>query len=320
LGLTELNDPAVFASVIAGRGRKFDGLYIGCPETVQIGAILDQLRAPARCVTFDLTEVVKPFLQQGTVAAVIDSSRYHQGYVAVQKAFECLQTNSLESAWVPIPSTVLLPAHVNAPGDRSSTTAIFETLVRQRTLQLRNYKQALEAANARLMRMAETDPLTDLMNRRRFEEILGEHLERTKETSSSLAVLIADLDDFQSLNDVLGHAIGDQALCLVAHALRSVCRDPDSLARMSGDAFAIAAPGLSPEEAEQLKDRVHAAIRDCRLPGHLDIRLSASVGFAMLAPDVRSAGDLIDRAEQAVLHQKKSRMRAAALVRLPRTG
>lgn len=316
LGLTTFDDADHFATVIAGRGRKFDGLYIGCSEAVDTRPLLDQVRTPARCVTFDLTEPVKPYLEKRVVSAVIDSSRYYQGYLAVQKAFECLQTFSVAPSWVPIPSTVVLPEHVTSLGEQSSLHSIFETLVRQRTAQLRTYKQALDLANAKLQRMAETDPLTGLLNRRKFEEVLDLEVERSHE-GEPLSIMVAQVDHFTSLNDLLGGPAAEQAVKLIADTIRSSCRGKDILARLGPDQLAICLPGTGTDGVLLMRERIEAAVEEVRSAAHSEIRLSVSVGVTTLFGPSRNASQII---EQASANSKRRRQSRAALIKLPRTG
>lgn len=82
LGITELNEPDEVANIIAGRARKFDALYLGCAESTNTGQILSQVHAPASCITFEMTDGVRPFLESGgcaplsiPVATIKDISR-----------------------------------------------------------------------------------------------------------------------------------------------------------------------------------------------------------------------------------------------------
>ncbi len=318
LGLTNLNDPTVFADVIAGHGRAFDALFLGCSETIDVRAVLENVKRPACCIAFDLTDSVRPFLESGVLSAVIDSSRYHQGYLAVQKAYECTQSKTHPSHSVPVPWSVLLPGHLSPAGERAASNPAFEALVRQRTSELRHYKEALESANARLMRVAETDPLTGLLNRRRFEELLEAGVEASA-PDAPLSLLLLDLDHFTSQNDLFGYPVGDLTLQLVAGKLRSTFRGGDILARFGADEFAVILPGTEVEGARQLRERLEKAIGDARLSMHPDIRLAASVGLATLSGPGLSAQELLKTATGDLFDMKRKRSRASVL-RLSRIG
>jgi diguanylate cyclase (GGDEF)-like protein/PAS domain S-box-containing protein len=131
-----------------------------------------------------------------------------------------------------------------------------------------------------LRRLASTDPLTGLANRRRFVTLLGERLAR-----GEAAVLFLDLDGFKEVNDLLGHAAGDRLLQEVASALRSTLGPDDVAARLGGDEFAVLAASTDPgtsrvdrDAVESLAARVAERLR--RLDSEIGRRTSASVGVA----------------------------------------
>ena len=95
---------------------------------------------------------------------------------------------------------------------------------------------------ARLQFMADHDPLTGLMNRRKFETELDRHVERVKRYGPEGAVLVLDIDHFKTINDTLGHNAGDQLIVSIASALRKRLRASDILARLGGDEFAVLLP------------------------------------------------------------------------------
>lgn len=309
-GLTEIEDAELFSVAMPKKRGLFDGLYLGSIETQNTAEILQRLWPNAPCVAFHLTEMVQPMLASGAVSAVIDVNRYHQGYIAVQKAYECLVTQSVDAEWIQIPSSVVFASHLETSrvGHASSLNSIFETLVRQRTLQLRNYKEALEAANARWMRLAELDPLTDVLNRRKFEEILGFEASRATE-AAPLSLLMIDVDHFKSLNDLLGHPAGDQALKTIAKSIKDSCRETDVVARIGGDEFATILRGADAADARAMQERVLNCIKEARLAGHPEVRLSITVGMATMPGDARTADELVDSADRS-LYDLKRRARA----------
>ena len=105
-------------------------------------------------------------------------------------------------------------------------------------------------AEARLAFMAQHDRLTGLPNRNLLRQHMDEVLLHTRRTSEKVAVMVLGLDNFKSVNDTLGHGIGDKLLRGVAERLRSSLRDEDTLARLNSDEFAIVQSGLRrPEDA-----------------------------------------------------------------------
>src|SRR4051812_40591519 len=116
-----------------------------------------------------------------------------------------------------------------------------------------------------LLRLASTDPLTGLANRRRFDEELERALRVARRSGDPFGVLALDLDDFKSVNDVHGHAVGDELLLGVSGLLRRRLRDVDVLARLGGDEFGILlAPPTSVERARQVADEFQQGI--CAYP------------------------------------------------------
>jgi diguanylate cyclase (GGDEF)-like protein/PAS domain S-box-containing protein len=118
-----------------------------------------------------------------------------------------------------------------------------------------------------LERLARTDPLTGLGNRRAFDEQLDKEVARAARSGEPLSLLLADVDHFKRYNDRYGHQLGDACLAKVARALEAVVRRPADLAsRYGGEEFALVLPGTSAEGAKNIAERVRAAIRDLAIP------------------------------------------------------
>jgi diguanylate cyclase (GGDEF)-like protein/PAS domain S-box-containing protein len=110
----------------------------------------------------------------------------------------------------------------------------------------------------RLARMARTDELTGLPNRRAWDEEMVRELARARRQETPLTVAMVDLDFFKAYNDAHGHQAGDRLLKEAAGAWRAVLRETDLLARYGGEEFAIALPGCGLDEAERLVERLRA--------------------------------------------------------------
>ena len=100
----------------------------------------------------------------------------------------------------------------------------------------------MQQAHAQVRILAQTDSLTGLANTRTFYEALNREIMRLDRYDSPFTLAYADLDQFKSINDALGHAAGDELLRKIAHALKSTLRDSDFIARLGGDEFAILMP------------------------------------------------------------------------------
>jgi len=163
-------------------------------------------------------------------------------------------------------------------------------------------------AEERLQELADHDPLTGLLNRRRFNEELARESARIRRHGGRAAVLIVDLDCFKSVNDSLGHRAGDELLCAVARALESRIRVSDVLARLGGDEFAVVAPGCDDEtEARALASDLAEAIRSLTVvTSGTAVRITASVGVALLAETAAANwDDLLVTADRAMYRAKQ---------------
>ncbi len=120
----------------------------------------------------------------------------------------------------------------------------------------------LERANAELGRLSITDALTQLPNRRYFDEVLARELERSARTGEPLALLLADIDHFKQINDRFGHLAGDEVLRRVAQTLRATAaRSGDLVARYGGEEFAIVLPATGRAAALDLAERLRQAVQ-----------------------------------------------------------
>jgi diguanylate cyclase (GGDEF)-like protein len=135
--------------------------------------------------------------------------------------------------------------------------------------------------------LADHDPLTGLLNRRRFSERLIAETSSSDAANIPLVVAVADLDHFKSINDTAGHHAGDRVLQDVARVLAAKLRPDDICARLSGDEFALLLSGTRIDEAVDIARRLLEAVRDYRLPvdhecGSIDVTLS--IGLCQVEP------------------------------------
>jgi diguanylate cyclase (GGDEF)-like protein len=163
---------------------------------------------------------------------------------------------------------------------------------------------ARKRAEEKIAHLAHYDALTDLPNRVLFHERLEQAL-KSIQPGGQLAVLYIDIDEFKSINDALGHAIGDELLKTVAARLRDCLGEADVAARLGGDEFAVIQTGVKgPIETTRLVEAIHAAIRqplDCA--GHL-ITTDASIGIAMAPDDGMNLDQLLKNADLALYGAK----------------
>jgi two-component system cell cycle response regulator len=157
-----------------------------------------------------------------------------------------------------------------------------------------------------LEQRAHIDGLTELSNRLALQERLPLMWETCAKNGQPLAVLIADLDNFKKINDLHGHAAGDEVLRQAAATLRATARESDFIARYGGEEFVVVAPDCDVAGAILLAERFRAAVADLRIGFRAaSIRVTSSVGIAMAGTEtMKSAFDAIDRADQALYRAK----------------
>lgn len=150
-------------------------------------------------------------------------------------------------------------------------------------------------------RRASTDPLTGLINRRRLDERLRE----IQAEGAVFSLAMADLDRFKALNDTHGHAMGDRALRLFAHVLRSALRPEDVCARIGGEEFVVVLPGCPVTEAGAVLDRVRDALHERAGAGGRVPPFTVSFGVAEAEPGV-GLEELLHRADTALYAAKRN--------------
>ncbi len=159
-------------------------------------------------------------------------------------------------------------------------------------------------SEARIAHLAHYDALTDLPNRVLFREQLERELKRIHR-GNQFAVLYIDIDEFKSVNDSLGHPIGDELLKAVASRLRGCVRETDFVARLGGDEFAIVQTAVEhPTDVTELVTRIYRAIREpYECLGH-QLSTDASIGIAIAPEDGTDLDQLLKNADLAMYGAK----------------
>jgi diguanylate cyclase (GGDEF)-like protein len=154
----------------------------------------------------------------------------------------------------------------------------------------------------RLSDAARTDPLTGLMNRRGFQDLIATELERASRSGQPLSLLVADLDHFKTLNDSFGHAAGDQALERLSLILNTAKRRIDTAARIGGEEFAVVLPDSDHHAAYILAERMRREVRETfLLEPHA---LTVSIGVATFPIHGSTADALLARGDEALYEAK----------------
>jgi diguanylate cyclase (GGDEF)-like protein/PAS domain S-box-containing protein len=166
-------------------------------------------------------------------------------------------------------------------------------------------------AEAEIHRLAYYDPLTQLPNRRLLYDRLGQALASCRRNGRYGAVLFLDLDNFKTLNDTLGHDVGDQMLVEVAQRLNDAVREGDTIARLGGDEFVLLLEELSDDaneaaiQAGLIGDKVKALIAAPFLFKDIEFSCTSSIGVSLFFSRDESIDDLLKHADLAMYQAKK---------------
>jgi diguanylate cyclase (GGDEF)-like protein len=181
----------------------------------------------------------------------------------------------------------------------------FATAVAGEMVVMHFLKRRLLTAEARQRQMAETDPLTGLLNRRSFDAALGDALAQVSAArEEGVALVLFDFDDFKLINDLHGHPAGDAVLRSVGQAAARALRRGDRLARIGGDEFAVLAPGAGPRGVTRLVDALDEAIRSADTPGTVGA-VRATFAWSTAPEDATDPGQLIECADVRLIRRKR---------------
>lgn len=167
-----------------------------------------------------------------------------------------------------------------------------------------------ERAEAHVQRQAHYDELTGLANRRMLLDRLSDELDAATAQGRAGALLFLDLDRFKTINDSLGHSVGDELLRLVARRLRGRLRDTDMAARLGGDEFVVLLNGLHRATAQESSARVANEIRRLlgqafQVFGH-ELHVTVSIGVALFPDPAQSPEELLKHADTAMYRVKEA--------------
>lgn len=183
----------------------------------------------------------------------------------------------------------------------------------------------LREVSAELDRLARTDALTGVANRRAFFDVLGVEFRRSKRYGRELSVLMLDLDHFKDVNDRWGHPFGDHVLCQTTDIIAANVRESDILGRYGGEEFALALPETPEASALGVGEKLRAALEahefrmeDTPPAGEPPVRLTISIGVASLpVEEDQDEVELIGRADQALYEAKRTGRNRVVAYRKP---
>lgn len=164
-----------------------------------------------------------------------------------------------------------------------------------------------------LQKMAYTDVLTGVMNRRAFDQTIDFELKRSSRRKESLSLLLLDIDSFKPVNDIYGHLVGDEVLRQIGSCLNENVRPGDTVSRYGGEEFAILLRDVTLHQAELMAERLRGLVEDIHGLPH-GIRITVSIGIATLEQG-DSVESFLKRSDDALYLAKRSgRNRVSAMM------
>lgn len=184
-----------------------------------------------------------------------------------------------------------------------------ELLARVRVhMRVRLLQEELRRSNDRLRKLACTDPLLDIFNRRHFDDVVDTEVARVRRYGGELSVVLLDIDHFKTVNDRFGHDAGDAVLRRVARAMSDAVRRSDVVARYGGEEFVLILSATGGHGACTLAERVRTAIQDLEIAidSVTNIRVTVSLGVAEMLGAADSTAEMLKRADEALYAAKRS--------------
>jgi diguanylate cyclase (GGDEF)-like protein len=179
---------------------------------------------------------------------------------------------------------------------------LFGHLVAQARIAIENVE-----LHEQLRMQATTDDLTGLANHRRFQETLSEETSRARRVGRPVGLVMFDVDNFKSVNDVHGHQQGDAVLKAVAKAVAGSARSTDKPARYGGEELAVVLPDTDLDGAVVAAEAMRRAVESLviPLPGGSSLKVSVSAGVSAMRPEFHDPGQLVAAADEALYEAKR---------------
>ncbi len=281
---------------------RFGLLAAAIPATIiapGLAVILFGFRVGVYVVVITLSVV--SLIATGKIYGVLQSNFDPEVYVRLVPSWALFILSSFISMAVLLTAIVKLVTHLTAALELSAKNRDqLEALVAQRT-------QELEKAKTEAESLARTDPLTGINNRRAFYELAGVLDEQARRSELTYTVLMIDIDHFKLINDKWGHLVGDNVLALVSDLIVRVVRSSDIVARLGGEEFAVMLPDTDFESGRKLGEKLRKTIEHIPIQAPSDeIKITVSVGVAMIEPTTTSFGQVVSRADAALYHAKRN--------------
>lgn len=212
----------------------------------------------------------------------------------------CLSANDVDTNWMAFTLTVFTLTLL--AGTLSLSTV--ERRFQHRTAEM---STSLSTLNRQLLRLATLDTLTELPNRATLTQRISRAIARSQRTGRPFALLYMDIDGFKTINDSLGHSIGDGVLKAFAQRLRQSVRRYGTIARIGGDEFVVVVEQLNvPQDASAVAALILTQMEDNLLVDGIPMRVTPSIGIAMHPRDGLTVEDLLRNADAAMYGAKQS--------------
>jgi diguanylate cyclase (GGDEF)-like protein len=227
---------------------------------------------------FQAYEIGRAAIDRG--AGVLDMVRLHHAALREMMTHERPLDEELIDTAAEFFAEALSSFEMLLRGYRESNALLVET-----NEMLRRAQASAELANRELERLATTDSLTGVNNRRHFHALAAQEVARSTRAGHRLSAVAIDIDQFKPVNDRYGHGAGDETLCRVAEAAKAELRSNDLFARMGGDEFTALLPDTDIVGALRVAERVRARIADIVIQFEgLRFGVTVSVGVAGFSP------------------------------------
>lgn len=209
-------------------------------------------------------------------------------------------------AWIGVLALVGLMRYVRIKRRLMHERAILEELT--------SHNSQLKDESEKYRELSTSDQLTGVLNRHGFDQVMAD-LKRSSTSEDKLALLVLDLDHFKSINDSLGHDMGDQVLKYTAEVIAASIRHSDSLARWGGEEFVVLCPHINEQGADILAEKLRSRVAAIKFPLQPNLQVTTSVGVGYFRLD-EDFNDVFKRVDSALYRAKNSgRNRVAKAVK-----
>lgn len=244
--------------------------------------------------TVELVVADHPFVEP--VAAAADESAADRGTIFIGRAGLAAETGFGQHD----PA-----ADVCLPADCSDGELVLACRLLAEVVRLRRERRYEMQTRNTLLRLALTDTLTGLANRRAWHEAVSMRWAALRGSRVTVCLAIVDLDEFKRLNDAYGHSAGDRALEVAGEALAGEVRRDDFVARLGGDEFGLLLVGVDPASVAAVVERVRSGL-SARMSAALELPFTASAGFATSSdPQLADSEALFQQADEALRAAKQ---------------